>query len=256
MSNQNIKVVQKIICTSIQVNYSTKLFTILWLLIISIHSYSQVKAHKIKRDTTARVGLATVKFKAGTEIIFKDKKIVLEGVLANDIDLNFAARRSVALKAGTKVTFDEKGNVLSGTLQKIKIPICFKQPSNSFRCIEVMPGTQFSLFEDGTLQSGILKNVEGYKTNLNLADILFSNNGMVILRKNGTIQSGFLFNDLFVSSKGLFRSYCYVEFDEKGGIKKGVRNFRINGKIILESINIQNGVIYESKNEHPCLCKL
>lgn len=218
---------------------------------------AQIIIKTLKRDSAVGVGLKVVKFKAGTKITIKDKKVVLEGVLAQDSDLSFATKKPVRLKGGTKVTFDEKGNVLSGTMAKTSYSVCFTIPYPYSRCIEALEESAFSLYENGMLKTCVLKNVEEFVSGTNGKVILFANKGKVTIRPNGTIQSGILYNDFPAGSVGYLKSYCFIEFGEKGNILKGVRSYKLlNRRYILEHIDITNGKIYKSKNEHPCLCKI
>lgn len=260
MINQKINVIQQIIFTSIEIKGTCKLIAILCLSLFNIKSYSQERKHTLRYDSTVLVGLKSVRFKGGSEIILKDKKIVLAGVLANDMELSSSARNNVVLKGGSKVTFDEKGNVLSGTLKEVKRVVSFALPKSPSIRIEIMEGKKFSLFPDGSLKSGTLKEIYKFSLTPNgIAMLFFTKGGEVTLRENGTLQSGYLNTTRFIDTANkysfYFKGWCFAEFNEKGELIKGVRIIGDpNERYTLNHIEVINGKIYKANNDYQCVC--
>ncbi|HAQ37595.1 MAG TPA: hypothetical protein PLU49_09100 [Saprospiraceae bacterium] len=229
---------------------------IIFLLSANLSNSQSTKTHKLMRDTIVKVGNTSVMFLRGTDITIKDRKNVISGTLANNLKLYSAAKKDVFLSKNTKVVFNANGKVISGTLHISQKNICFPLPRDPNRCIQVLEGSYFSLYDDGTFQSGTLKNIAGFKPSNSKTLILFLNNGLVYLRDDGTIKSGYLYKELN-SKWGQFRGGCYIEFDEKGDIVKGVRNFNFpnTGKFIIEHIEFKNGTPYRLTNKLPCECE-
>lgn len=232
-----------------------KLFHLVFHIIFIVGSiHAQTKTHILTSDTAVRIGSEILRFKGGTKIKIKDEKTVLAGVLQLDRDLKTITKLVLPIQAGRNVTFDVSGNLLSGTLRKTNRVICIKLPKPYYRCIEILGESDFSLHEDGTLQTCVLKNIDGFATAPNGNSILFNAGGKVTFRSNGILQSGYLFKDL-PSIYGTFKGWCYIEFDEKGKIIKGVRDYLLpNRRHILDHIEVINGKISKAKSNYPCNC--